>query len=157
MPNGNDITKEYPGDSRYLVYADGTIVGQRGWILKPGSTTGGYLTVNIAGKTKKVAHIVAETWLGKRPDGYQVAHLDGNNQNNNVSNLKYVTRSENERHKVNHGTSNHGERNGRAKLTEKQIEQIKKLLKDKIRQIDIAARFGISQGHVSAINRGANW
>ena len=157
MPNGNNVTKEYPGDPRYLVYTDGTIVGQRGCILKPAPVTGGYLTVNIAGKTRKVAHIVAETWLGPRPNGYQVAHLDGNNKNNNASNLKYVTRSENERHKVGHGTSSHGERNGRAKLTKQQVEEIRKLLSQNVKQKDIASRFGITQGHVSAIKRGANW
>lgn len=148
--------KEYPLDSRYLVSDDGVIRGIYGKFLKPAPTTGGYLTVYVSGKTRKVAHVVAETWIGPRPEGMEVAHLDGDNQNNNSSNLAYVTHSENERHKTAHGTSAHGERNGRAKLTDEQVKRIRELLFKGVNQVDIAISFGITQGYVSAIKRGVN-
>ena len=38
--------------------------------------------------------VVAECWLGDKPDGYEVDHIDRNSHNNHYSNLRYVTRSE---------------------------------------------------------------
>ena len=48
------------------------------------------------GKTKRVVihSIVAECWLGDRPEGYQVDHIDRNAHNNDYRNLRYVTHSE---------------------------------------------------------------
>lgn len=37
---------------------------------------------------------VAECWLGKKPDGYEIDHIDRNSHNNNYRNLRYVTKSE---------------------------------------------------------------
>ena len=37
---------------------------------------------------------VAECWLGSKPDGYEVDHIDRNSHNNDYRNLRYVTKSE---------------------------------------------------------------
>lgn len=54
------------------------------------------LNVNIAKKIRKVYihKVVAECWLGAKPEGYEVDHIDRNSLNNNWTNLRYVTRSE---------------------------------------------------------------
>lgn len=81
-----------------------------------------------------------------------VAHLDGNKQNNHVSNLKWCTRKENESHKVAHGTRASGVKNGHAVLCDKSIKAIRILAKDeKWSRKKISNLFQISQGHVSAI------
>ncbi len=58
----------------------------------------GYYTtfVRIKGKTIRVAihKVVAECWLGDRPDGLQIDHIDRNTQNNHYSNLRYVNHSQ---------------------------------------------------------------
>jgi len=149
--------KAYPGDTRYLVSDNGVVIGPRGWHLKPAPVTGGYLTVNVAGKTRKVAHLVAESFIGPRPVGLEVAHLDGDNTNNAVENLAYVTKAENEAHKIAHGTSNHGEGNGRAKLTEKEVVRLREMIFAGYTQKFIAQVFSITQGHVSSIKRGVSW
>ena len=52
--------------------------------------------VNIKHKIHKVFihRVVAECWLGSRPEGLQVDHIDRNSLNNHYTNLRYVTKSE---------------------------------------------------------------
>lgn len=57
--------------------------------------TRGYLQVCIKRQTKNVHVLVAEAFLGKRPEGYHVCHKDGNKHNNKISNLRYGTPKEN--------------------------------------------------------------
>lgn len=46
-------------------------------------------------RTRTVHSLVAKAFLGERPDGYDIDHIDGNKENNHPSNLEYVS------HKVN--------------------------------------------------------
>ena len=57
---------------------------------------------NIKGKVvhRYVASLVAECWLGKRPEGYQIDHIDRNRANNHRTNLRYVTYSEQMKNRV---------------------------------------------------------
>ena len=54
------------------------------------------------GKTQRrtVARMVAECWLGDRPEGYQIDHMDRNRTNNDYRNLRYVTHSEQMKNRV---------------------------------------------------------
>lgn len=49
-------------------------------------------------KTHRLHKIVTLTFLGQRPEGLEVNHIDGDKKNNCIDNLEYVTRSENELH-----------------------------------------------------------
>ena len=51
--------------------------------------------VNLKGKVHRVPmhRIVAECWLGDRPEGYEIDHIDRNTHNNKYTNLRYVTHS----------------------------------------------------------------
>ena len=51
-------------------------------------------SIRFEGKSKTVkAHVlVAECWLGDRPAGYDIDHIDRNKTNNHYSNLRYATR-----------------------------------------------------------------
>ncbi|CAM9095849.1 unnamed protein product [Ectocarpus sp. 12 AP-2014] len=50
----------------------------------------------VKAEKKEYVHLlVAEAFIGERREGYQVDHIDGNESNNDVSNLEYVTASEN--------------------------------------------------------------
>lgn len=78
-------------------------------ILRHRYTTDGYPTVGIgrAGeptRTRYVHHLILEAFVGPRPDGMEVRHLDGNPANCNLSNLRYGTASENGYDRVRHGT-----------------------------------------------------
>lgn len=49
--------------------------------------------------------LVLEAFVGKRPEGLDACHNDGNPSNNTVGNLRWDTRSSNVRDQVTHGTN----------------------------------------------------
>lgn len=77
----------FTGDRKRLV---------KGRVLRPGRTTSGHLSVALGkGNSMWVHSLVARTFLGARPDGMEVLHLDHDPKNNALGNLAYGTRSEN--------------------------------------------------------------
>src|SRR5690606_38480338 len=48
--------------------------------------------------------LVAEAFIGPRPEGAECLHGDGDHTNNMVSNLRWGTKSENQLDSVRHGT-----------------------------------------------------
>lgn len=68
----------------------------------------GYAAVDLwrdAKATRRRVHVlVAAAFLGPRPDGQEVRHMDGNRSNPALANLAYGTRSENNHDKREHGT-----------------------------------------------------
>lgn len=75
----------------------------KGRILAPGTKSNGYLSVNLSFGEKKNIHIhdlVTSAFLGKKPKGHEVNHIDYDRSNNRVENLEYVTHSENVLHSI---------------------------------------------------------
>ena len=68
----------------------------------------GYQTVHLYthGKqqTRYVHSLVAEAFIGARPEGMEICHGDGDRTNNSLENLRYGTRSDNMLDRVRHGT-----------------------------------------------------
>lgn len=60
-------------------------------------------------------------------------------------------------HRAKLAISRRGERNGRAKLTTKDVEQIRSALACREKMTKIAARFGVSPQMIGFIKRGKNW
>lgn len=80
-----------------------------GGILSPSpAKRGGYPIVHFSKDGKKktltVHSLVAAAFLGPRPSGHDIRHLDGDPTNCNVGNLAYGTRTENILDAVRHGT-----------------------------------------------------
>jgi hypothetical protein len=77
-------------------------------LLKPFPNEMGYLQVDLRRDrtrcARKVHVLVALAFIGPRPEGQEVRHLDGNCQNNVAGNLVYGSHSENEMDRVRHGT-----------------------------------------------------
>ncbi|MEV0646080.1 NUMOD4 motif-containing HNH endonuclease [Phytomonospora sp. NPDC050363] len=80
----------------------------QGGVLTVRTGMRGYTLVSLVQegrqKTREVHRLVAAAFLGPRPEGMEVRHLDGDKQNPHVSNLAYGTPSENARDKRRHGT-----------------------------------------------------
>jgi len=88
------------------------------------------------------------------PDKPHAAHKNNISTDNFPENLCWKTAAENEADKVSAGTSNRRERNGRAKLTPQQIEEIRTSSE---KCAVLGARYGVGHGHISSIRTGARW
>lgn len=130
-----------------------------GRILSPGPHPGGYLMMHLYAYGRRSARtlhsVVAAAFLGPRPVGMEVCHLDGVKTNCAAANLAYATHRENEAHKLLHGTRMLGERHATAKLTAAQVREIRARQNEP--QAVLAAEFGCTFGNISAIQRRKSW
>lgn len=123
----------------------------------------GERSVAIRGGRHLLVHrAVLLAWMGPCPPGKEACHRNGNSADNRVENLYWGTRRENTQDAISHGThvslkAFRGEAHGGSKLTAAQVSEIRKLIAEGWRQIDIAARFGIHQTQISRIKRGETW
>lgn len=115
---------------------------------------------HVSGKIHKVyAHrAVLEAFVGPRPHKYHACHADNNRADNTLSNLRWDTCANNAADKRLHGTNPKGESHIWSRITEDQVVEIKRLLKNKaLSQRIIAEMYGLCQQNVSAINTGKTW
>lgn len=93
-----------PADPRYIITPQGDVYGAFGRKLKQPVGKRGYPVVNINGIPRTIHSLVMETFVGPRPEGMQVRHLNGNPLDNRLENLQYGTAAENQHDKFAHGT-----------------------------------------------------
>lgn len=96
--------EQYPD---YGVTSDGGVWSRKSgtWRQLKSCNVNGYRKVNLIERsgeyvTQKVHILVAHAFLGPRPDGMDINHMDGNKAHNSWLNLEYVTRSANVLHSV---------------------------------------------------------
>lgn len=100
-------------------------------LLKKFNNYLGYVIVGLRDyenrKTMSVSRLVASAFLSKTEIRKEVNHKDGDKNNNKLSNLEYVTRSENVRHAIKNGLLKHGKgsENRNSKLTESEVQCIR--------------------------------
>ena len=63
----------------------------------------GYLKVHFKDKSHFIHSLIAKFYLGQRPNGLCVNHIDGNKLNNMPDNLEYVTLAYNTKHSISNG------------------------------------------------------
>ena len=107
-------------------------------------------------KSKTVHSLVAEAFLGQRPDGNVIRHIDGNRFNNRSENLAYGTVEQNIDDAVKHQTYK-GSKNGRSLFCEKGVEAVRMLIEQGVSLSHIAKRLSVSVGTIHAIKTGRNW
>lgn len=105
----------------------------------------------------KVHTLVANAFLGPRPHGQEIRHGAEGQLVNTVGNLSYGTPKENRADQVRDGTSNRGEGNPQARLTEADVREIRARWKAGERQKDLAAEFEVSRGTLSMVVAGQRW
>jgi hypothetical protein len=108
-------------------------------------------------KSLYVHKLVAKLFIGNRPDGFVIRHLDGNRLNNHVSNLAYGTTRENYDDTIKHKV-HAGENNSRALLNERSVKAIKILNKEfNLDKYNLAKAFDVNHATIRAILSGRNW
>lgn len=118
----------------------------------------GYPRIAKHEKSFQVHTLVADAFIGPRPEGMQVNHKDGNKQNNRRNNLEYCTPSQNTAHAHRSGLCNQkGDKNNASKLTEENVMRIKAIVRGGLSQTKTAAQFGVSRATVNFIMLGKRW
>lgn len=110
-------------------------------------------------KNKTIHRLVALTFIPNPENKPFVNHIDGNKTNNNVSNLEWVTPSENSQHAFDNGLINipRNEDNKLSVLTNNQVREIKKRIANGDKQRDIAFDYNVHYSLISHIKAGRKW
>jgi hypothetical protein len=129
-----------------------------GTILRQQINPRGYFTVHLSKdnrtRTLRVHLLVAYAFIGPRPLGKSLDHVDGNKLNNHAANLEYVTHLENCQRAMALGNWHRlppGEDNPSSKLSDAQVNEIRRLHTEGITQRKLSVLFKISNQHVSRI------
>jgi hypothetical protein len=164
-----------PGEIRLIPDAPGYAISDQGEIFSFKSKvpcrvktqvgrTDGYVHFKllIEGNTKQVGgvvhRLVAKVFVPRAAgEGEIVRHIDGNRANNAASNLCWGTVRENMADRDAHGTTPWtGSRHPDAKLSEPDILEIRKLLRD-LSVEEIAKKYSVSRGTITNIRDGKSW
>lgn len=140
----------------------------KGKILTACQQRGNYLYVQLSkdGKQKpmKIHRLVAKAFIPNPDNKPQVNHKDCNKANNRADNLEWVTNQENIDHGKRNGRfkgrSNPGSSNGRAKLTESDIIEIRRTCVKGSREYGMVAlgeKYGVSSTQINRIVSGESW
>ena len=127
--------------------------------VKPTLCKNGNMIVRFYGKNGKGAYYVHRVVLsafGGMPPTPQhcAAHSDGDRTNNAASNLRWATRKENERDKLNHGTWN---RRGHQLTDDEAREIVRVYCTTDITQQELAVRHGVTNGTICHLLRGKTY
>lgn len=105
---------------------------------------------------RKVHRAVAEAFIG--PCDKEVNHIDGNKLNNRVSNLEYVTSSQNKQHARATGLwANRGAEHGNSVFGDDDARRAYARYAAGEKLIDIATSMGVTKQAIGNIVSGARW
>ncbi len=167
--------RQVPGFPGYFVSAAGRLMSYRrygpGVALSNGprefrycANCRGYIVVGLRRNGKRYSmglhRIVLETFVGARPPGQECRHLDGNKENNALSNLAWGTQEENLVDRHNHGRhyTPRGEHHGNSKLTNEQVIRMRNLAKTgRFTYAALGQRFGVTERTASRVARRLIW
>jgi hypothetical protein len=151
------------GAPGYFVSDDGRVFSERRGArreLRPFPAKG-YLAVALMVEGRRcnfrVAALVARAFIGPRPDGQEVRHLNGIRIDNCSSNLAYGTSLDNKGDARLHGTLPRGERNGRARLSRDDVLCIRDRHARGETQASLAKEYSVAGSTISYAVRGETW
>lgn len=155
--------------SDYIVSSFGEVRHKRvnAPILKGDTDPKGYRRVAIMGKHCRVARLVCGAFHGPCPEGHECGHLDGDKNNNAATNLVWITRSENTKQSIQHGTHrlkrapseamSRGDDHCWAKVREADVMNYRRRHAQGESGRKLAVEAGISSANMSRLLRGDTW
>ncbi len=163
--------KVYGYEDKYEINEDGEIWSLRrekivngrlyawsGKKLNPFLDNNGYFYVNLGDGNKIKKHaihrLVLLSFIGNPTEKMIACHADGNKLNNKLSNLRWDTYKENYADSVKHETNAIGSRNGRSKLTKKQVTEI---LDSPEKSTILCKKYNVASSTIRAIKIKQNW
>ena len=155
--------------ARTIIRKDGKPLRIKEKMLKTPANGRGYPRVTLYkpgnNSWNTVHSLVAKTFLphpemdiGGGKNQFGVNHKDGDKMNNHVDNLEYITNANNVIHARKSGLlCARGSKNGRAKISENDVDSIKYLYSEGATQQELAQKFGICQTSISRVICGTTW
>lgn len=134
-------------------------------ILKQGYDDGYhkvFILCNGKYKTLKVHRLVANAFIINYDNKPQVNHINGIRNDNNYTNLEWVTNQENQLHAYKFLTRKlvNGENNGSSKLKLNEVLEIRKIAKERGRYYgrkELANKYNVSEGTIKEIVTNRIW
>lgn len=124
---------------RRVIHAGGARAGGH-MVVKPRKAVGRTASVQVL-----LHRLVMEAFVGPRPPGMVIRHLDGNPRNNRLDNLAYGTPAENSADMIRHGRGCQGERSNTARLTRSLVLDMRRKHAMGRSCLSLSKEYGVSQ------------
>jgi len=153
--------KVHPTYTNYIISSQGDVYSLLSKkVLRPLNNGKGYMQVSLRRNKKShkkyVHRLVLEAFVGI--SSLDVNHKDTIKTNNCLKNLEYCTRQQNIHHAVKHGLRfqpcNKGEKHGRSKLNENNINEIRNSAKNTTK---LMKKFNVSRSTINRIKNRKIW
>lgn len=151
----------------FIVYENGDVINAKTKNkLKHYENGVGYYRVglycgNNKHKSYYIHRLLAMAFIPNPENKQFINHIDGNPKNNNLSNLEWCTKSENNLHAYKTGLKiaapSIGEKNGNSVLNNEIVKKIKLLYAEGKRQFEIVKETNVDKYKVSNIVRNKIW
>jgi len=132
-------------------------------LMAGGLNSSGYRIVQMRNaadgrkSTRRVHQMVLEAFVGPKPPGFVCRHLDGDKANNDLGNLAWGTRADNEADRRRMDEYPRGTRSGTSKLTAADAVAIRVLSERGIGLGWLAKLFGVDRATISRCRDGKSW
>lgn len=150
-----EIWKDVLGyEGKYEVSTLGN-VRRNGKLLKQltNRQRGDYKIVGLCGKKHKVHRLVGITFIANTENKPEINHINGLKWDNRIENLEWVTRKENVQHAVKTGLMGGKELKLNQKFSSDIINEIKKLIDNKIKYRIISEKYNVSTGYITQLKK----
>lgn len=153
-----EIWKNIPGyNGQYQASTLGNIRNSEGHILRPNYDERNYVRVALRSRKFRRCRVVASTFIPNPENKPQVNHKNGVHSDDSVTNLEWVTPSENAQHWVDHLSHCYGSGHPKSKFSENDIVCVHKLRGQGKTLREIAEKFHCSTTAIHLILNGSTY